>query len=95
VPANWLPMLPATSGPAGADRPVLRLPGPQPAGTLLSPGTELHAERLDRAGIRLSRQVERARAADGRPLAWVSRRIAAGRGASSSGLRFDDLVAEV
>jgi hypothetical protein len=92
VPANWLPMLPATAGPAGAGRPVLRLSGPQPAGTLLTPGAELHAERLDRAGIRLSRQVERARAADGRPLSWISRRTYSGRGDSSSGLRFDDLV---
>jgi hypothetical protein len=93
VPANWLPMRPATSGAIGADRPVLRLSGPAPTGTLLAPGAELHAERLDRAGIRLSRRFERARAADGRPLSWVSRRTGVGRGASSSGLRFDDLVA--
>jgi hypothetical protein len=92
VPANWLPMLPATVGPPGASRPVLRLSGPAPAGTLLAPGATMHAERLDRAGIRLRRQVEYARAADGRPLSWVSRRTTTGRGESSSGLRFDDLV---
>jgi len=88
VPANWLPLLPATT----AGRPVLRLTGPAPAGTLLAPGYVLHAERLSRAGLRVQRRPVRARGADGRPLTWMSRQVTPGRGESASGLRFDDLV---
>ena len=93
VPENWLPLLPATRGPAATGRPVLRLSGPAAAGTLLTPGMELDAERLGRAGVLLRRAATRARAADGRPLTWIARRTAPGRGESSSGLRFDDLEA--
>lgn len=90
VPVNWLPLQPAS----GATRPMLRLAGPAPAGRLLTPGLALHAERLARAGVVLQRRVERVRATDGRTLTWMSRRRSTGRGESSSGLRFDQLIAE-
>ncbi|GAA4728028.1 hypothetical protein [Phytohabitans rumicis] len=94
VPANWLPLLPHPTAASGAARPVLRLRGPTPTGRLLTPGTEIHAERLGRTGVTLHRRAERARAGDGRTVVWMSRRRATGRGESSSGLRFDQLSAD-
>jgi hypothetical protein len=94
VPTNWLPLLPRATAASGAARPILRLSGPAPTGRLLAPGWELHAERLARAGVTLDRRVQRARAGDGRTLIWMARRRSTGRGESSSGLRFDQLVAE-
>jgi hypothetical protein len=44
--------------------------------------------------VTLDRRVQRARAGDGRTLIWMARRRSTGRGESSSGLRFDQLVAE-
>jgi hypothetical protein len=94
VPANWLPLLPRATAASGTARPVLRLSGPAPTGRLLAPGAELHAERLARVGVMLDRRVQRARAGDGRTLIWMARRRSTGRSESSSGLRFDQLVAE-
>ncbi|GIF53172.1 hypothetical protein DFJ67_5999 [Asanoa ferruginea] len=86
VAANWLPMVRSTTG-----RPVLRLTG-MPHGRLLRAGGELNAERLGRAGIRLTRRAARARSIDGRTVVWMARRSEPGRGESTSGLRFDSIV---
>jgi len=90
MPANWLPLLRAPSG----GRPVLRLTGPAPVGTLLSPGIELNAERLSRVGALVRRAVRRARSSDGRLLTWIARHTSPGRGESSSGLSFDALESD-
>jgi hypothetical protein len=70
----------------GEARPV------RPQGVLLEPGVSpwyFHEEEVPREGLRVRRVPSVARWLDGTPYLWVSRRVGAGRGEGSSGLRFD------
>lgn len=87
VPDAWIPLV------------------PQPDGTLVAPtagqaqsrllgagGFALPAIELPRVGRRVRLLPRRARGADGSVRTWWTWRIGAGRGESSSGLRFDELA---
>lgn len=59
-------------------------------GRLLDPTPfNLHEEEVAREGVRVRRVASLARAADGRYLRWIARRVSVGRGEGSSGLAFD------
>jgi hypothetical protein len=95
VPPFWLPLVPAAAGPG---RVRLELRGPhQPLGRLLSTtgatAFALAAEELPRSGRLATRHHRRCRWANGATVMWTARRIRAGRGESSAGLRFDDVTA--
>jgi hypothetical protein len=55
-----------------------------------APRLAIYDEEIPRAGIRVTRHVERARWLNGRTLAWIGLRKGSGRGEGSSALRFDD-----
>ena len=64
-------------------------------GVLLAPEVSpwyFHEEEVPRAGLRMSRVPSVARWCDGTAYGWVSRRVGAGGGEGSSGLRFDIAV---
>jgi hypothetical protein len=104
VPNHWIPLVPVRD-PAGSAAVVLQrgslLTQDGTArritaeGVLLAPELSpwyFHEEEVPRAGLRVRRVPSIARWLDGTPYAWVSRRVSAGRGEGSSGLRFDIAV---
>jgi hypothetical protein len=97
VPPHWLPLVPVSAGPG---RVRLELRGPhQPLGRLLGGGTSsapfaVAAEELPRDGRWATRHHRRTRGVDGSTVVWIARRVRVGRGESSAGLRFDQLVSE-
>jgi hypothetical protein len=107
VPEHWIPLVPvrdpknpvATAAIVlqrgslltqdGSMRPITA------QGVLLEPKISpwyFHEEEVPRAGLRITRLPSVARWLDGTPYAWISRRVTAGRGEGSSGLRFDIAV---
>jgi hypothetical protein len=59
-------------------------------GQLLDPTPlNLHEEEVAREGVRVRRVPALIRAADGRCVRWIARRVSVGRGEGSSGLAFD------
>ncbi|MFD3458315.1 hypothetical protein ACFWVM_01255 [Nocardia fluminea] len=103
VPENWVPFLPEHLPGAIADIRLRRgampphgSPPVQPRrrGELLK---EMPApfyiaeEEVPESGIILSRRAQRARWYDGRTYLWIGRARETGRGAASSGLRFDQI----
>jgi hypothetical protein len=100
VPVHWLPLLPVHDEPAEPLRlrRALLLQGgpeglaePEPLGRILLPGQslDLHEEEVPRAGARVTRAFQCARASDGTTHLWLARRKGPGRGEGFSGLRFD------
>lgn len=107
VPEHWIPLVPVRD-PAnrnvasaivlqrgslltqdGTMRPITA------QGVLLAPEVSpwyFHEEEVPSAGLRIARVPAVARWLDGTPHAWVSRRVSAGAGEGSSGLRFDIAV---
>jgi hypothetical protein len=94
VPANWIPLVPISSGFAtielrkGAmvvdEKPVL------PAGVLLAPTPlTIRDEEIPREGRRVQRVPRLARRVDGTYERWIARRSTTGRGEGSSNLQFD------
>ena len=110
VPEHWIPLVPVRD-PAqrsvasaivlqrgslltqdGTMRPITA------QGVLLAPEVSpwyFHEEEVPSAGLRIARLPAVARWLDGTPHAWVSRRVGAGNGGGSSGLRFDIAVPPV
>jgi hypothetical protein len=66
-----------------------------PAGRLLAAGSafSLWQEEVPREGTEVVRERRLVRDGTGRPLSWTARRTSAGRGPTSSGLRYDQAVA--
>lgn len=104
VPENWIPLLPVVIDPAEGDVALERgamlseaqTPVPiLPAGRILMPALpqgaayRIREEEIPREGLRVTRQVHRARGTDGSTHIWISRQKQIGRGEGSSGLRFD------
>ncbi|MEJ0038078.1 MAG: hypothetical protein WDO68_18705 [Gammaproteobacteria bacterium] len=108
VPEHWIPLVPVRDpkNPVptaavvlqrgslltqdGSMRPITA------QGVLLSPQISpwyFHEEEVPSAGLRISRMPAVARWLDGTPYAWTGRRVTAGGGEGSSGLRFDIAVA--
>jgi hypothetical protein len=104
VPDNWIPLLPVVVDPAQGDIAFERgamltdAPSPTPilpAGRVLNPSSlksgpyRIREEEIPREGLRVKREVLRARGTDGSTYVWIARRKQIGRGEGSSGLRFD------
>lgn len=104
VPDNWIPLLPVVVDPTQGDIALERgamltdtsSPTPiRPAGRVLNPssvtsgGYRIREEEIPREGLRVTREVHRARGTDGSTYVWIARRKGIGRGEGSSGLRFD------
>jgi hypothetical protein len=100
VPLHWIPLVPVRDQPADPLR--LRrarllqggpegLVEPEPLGRILVPGQALalHQQEVPRAGARVIRAFQCARACDGSTHLWMARRKTPGRGEGFSGLRFD------
>ncbi len=49
-------------------------------------------EAIPRAGVRVQLTRQRVRGVDGRTYIWLGRKVLAGRGEGSSGLKFDQLL---
>jgi hypothetical protein len=102
VPENWIPFQPVPTG-DGAQIRLRRaaalldsadgaLGRTTPLGRVLEPENEafsLHEEEIPRTGARVTRRYQYARWTDGSTVLWLTRRKSAGRGESSSELRFD------
>ena len=102
VPENWIPFQPMRFG-EGAQIRLRRaaalldsangeLAFSRPLGRLLEPeneGFSLHEEEIPRTGARVTRRYQYARWTDGSTALWLTRRKSAGRGETSSELRFD------
>jgi hypothetical protein len=92
VPKHWIPLVPIpTNGRGGF---VLRkgtmTDEDESLGRLLDPTPfNLHEEEVPREGVRVRRVPALIRAADGRCVRWITRRVSVGRGEGSSGLAFD------
>jgi hypothetical protein len=104
VPDHWIPLVPVRD-PSGSGAVVLQRGSLltqdgnarriTAEGVLLAPDVSpwyFHEEEVPREGLRVRRVPSVARWLDGTPYAWVSRRVGAGRGEGSSGLRFDIAV---
>jgi hypothetical protein len=104
VPEHWIPLVPVRD-PEGTAAVVLQRGSlltqdgtarPITAqGVLLEPDVSpwyFHEEEVPRSGLRVRRVPAVARWLDGTPYDWVSRRVGAGAGEGSSGLRFDIAV---
>jgi hypothetical protein len=95
VPRHWIPLVPVrTDGNGGF---ILRKGRmgeiDDSRGQLLHPTPlNLKEEEVPREGVRVRRIPALARAADGRYLRWIARRVSVGRGEGSSGLAFDSAV---
>lgn len=90
LPDAWLPLVPRPDGTlvaTGGGQARSRLLGDGAAGAFSLPAIELPS-----VGRRVRLLPRRARGADGSVRTWWTWRIGAGRGESSSGLRFDDLA---
>lgn len=92
VPRHWIPLVPIpTNGKGGF---ILRkgtmTERDETLGQLLDQTPfNLHEEEVPREGVRVRRVTSLARAADGRYLRWIARRVSVGRGEGSSSLAFD------
>jgi hypothetical protein len=96
VPPNWIPFVPVQDG-IGSFH--LRKGTMAPNGEDLSQGAivaatpyDLMDEEVPREGVRVRRLPCLARAADGRYLRWIARRIGVGKGEAASGLQYDSAV---
>jgi hypothetical protein len=100
VPRHWFPMLPvaldATSGETVLEQGRMVRPDgtePGPAGRVLAHAAEepyrVREETVPRVGLRVLRETARCRGALGATHLWIARRVLAGRGEGSSGLRYD------
>jgi hypothetical protein len=101
VPDHWIPLVPKSSGMRAIrlDRGTVVDPSGatfRPLGRLLEPehSLSLFEEELPRAGLAVSRAWQAARGPNGSTLTWIGRRKRPGRGEGSSGLAFDQLIAE-
>jgi hypothetical protein len=99
VPGNWIPLLPqrAADGSLRFVRAAMLAPDGsnvtrRARSDLLNAVSRLAIfdEEIPRAGVRVTRHVERARWLGGRTLAWIGLRKGSGRGEGSSALRFDE-----
>jgi hypothetical protein len=90
VPAHWHPLV-AVPEQSGATMLELRQLQP-PTGTLLSSGLRVFEEEIPGEGLGVERAYQLARWLGGRTAIWSSRRRMAGRGPTSSGLRFDNIA---
>jgi hypothetical protein len=102
VPWHWFPMLPVSlsqvTGETILERGQMVRPDgvtkPQPLGRLLAAPPEssyrVREETIPRTGLRLVREVVRARWMNGETHLWIARRKLVGRGEGSSGLRYDE-----
>ena len=100
VPAYWFPMV-ADAGAHYDLRLLQRVDDAghwhdvTPAGRLLAAASafSLWQEEVPREGTEVVRERRLARDLAGRPLSWTARRTSAGRGPTSSGLRYDQAIA--
>mgnify|MGYP001365202440 CR=1 FL=1 len=98
VPPHWVPMLPVPTKRGEVAKLGFKVRG-QGKGLVLtelrSTGSQdmpLYGEEVPREGVRISRAFQYTRWTNGRSYLWVGRRNEVGRGESSSGLAFDQLV---
>ena len=105
VPRSWTPLVPVRIGAAAAGqvafqlRPMLDDSGAPllPRGRLLreaGPNATFPEEEVPRAGLRIVRKPQLVRWTAGTTHLWTGRHAGPGRGAGSSGLRFDTAVPE-
>jgi hypothetical protein len=100
VPSNWYALVPEQQPAAAGASPravAFRLAGGSaPEGRILAElaAVRLHEEELGRSGAVLRRNWKYARWIDGSTHVWVGRVRTLGRGEGSSGLRFDELIAQ-
>ena len=87
-PANWYPYL-ARRTPAGDDITLERLAGSRPEGAIARESSAVEDEEVSRGGLVVQRAWQFARWTGGQPVLWFGRRVTAGRGEGSSGLRWD------
>jgi hypothetical protein len=104
VPENWIPFLPVQRPGSVQDVVLQRAAMPKlgtppkdvvrAKGVLLNEPTLpwfVNEEEVSAAGTIVTRAYQRARWYDGRTYVWIGRRAETGRGAGSSGLRFDQI----
>jgi hypothetical protein len=103
VPPSWIPFVPShvtgSSREIQLQRGAMIGPGGvriRPRGDLLVPaGLDhpylVHEEEVPRAGVRITRNWQRARWHDGRTYLWLGRDRSIGRGEGASGLAFDQV----
>jgi len=96
VPRYWIPLVPiSTDARAGAFelRKGTVTDHDESLGMLLDPTPfRLKEEEVPREGVRVRRVPSLLRAADGRYVRWIARRVGVGRGEGSSGLAFDGAI---
>ena len=100
VPVHWFPLVPAPGGAPMFERLLLRrvdidgtVRGVPPLGRILRPDPlRIWQEEVPREGALVTRRRILARGTDGTPHVWTGRVKRAGRGQSSSGLRYDDAL---
>jgi hypothetical protein len=104
VPENWIPFLPVrrpgSSQDVALQRAAMPKLGTPPRDVVRAKGVLLNEpalpwfvneEEVTDAGTIVTRSYQRARWYDGRTYVWIGRRAETGRGAGSSGLRFDQI----
>jgi hypothetical protein len=104
VPENWIPFLPVQRPGSAQDIALQRAAMPKlgqpPRDVVRAKGVLLNEpvlpwfvdeEEVTGAGIVVTRAYQRVRWYDGRTYVWIGRRAETGRGAGSSGLRFDQI----
>jgi hypothetical protein len=98
VPWHWFPMVPvlvnAATGEIALEQGRMTRPGgaiPEPLGRILAGAGpyRVREETVSRVGVRVVREVVRARDLLGGTHLWTARRNFVGRGEGSSGLRYD------
>jgi hypothetical protein len=96
VPKHWIPMIPvSTNARQGAFelRKGTVTDRDESLGLFLDPTPfPLKEEEVPREGLRVCRVPSLTRAANGRYLRWITRRVGIGRGEGSSGLAFDSAI---
>lgn len=101
VPWHWFPMLPVSLNQVTGETVLeqgrmVRPDGviPEPLGRLLrrpdAGPYRVREEGVPRTGLKVTREVVRARWTSGETYLWIARRKTAGRGEGSSGLRYDE-----
>ena len=66
-----------------------RLAGSRPEGAIARESSTVEDEEVSRGGLVVQRAWQFARWTGGQPVLWFGRRVTAGRGEGSSGLRWD------
>jgi hypothetical protein len=92
VPKHWIPFVPVAGSTPGSfhlRKGSLHEEDSALGALLRSTPYDLFDEETPREGVRVRRVPVLARAADGRYLRWICRRISTGRGEGSSGLVYD------